>query len=188
MSRAGYAIAVGATWMLACAALTGCSGPEEAACVETHPTAPTLVGNGTFKAPLTVGSPVSSDEWTVVVNSVTLCVDEPVAAQSEYNPIPDTGEEYILVNYTVTYLGPRNFESPWIEVRYVPASGEMIQHHTANQAPLPNFNLPENLSRGESRTGNEALLVPSPVDGMLTVQPGRYADEAFVAFQVPAGK
>lgn len=80
--------------------------PEQASAPEAETSAqPAPAAEGTRENPYPVGSVIDNDEWRVVVNSVTLGATDAVIAGNSFNEPPADGNEYILVNYSVTYLG-----------------------------------------------------------------------------------
>jgi hypothetical protein len=141
---------------------------------------------GTRENPHPIGSVVSSDEWTVVINSVTLAATDDVLAANEFNEPPDEGTEYIVINYTVTYTGndPNGQTPMFVGVEYVTGSGTtMSASDKFLVAPDPVIDVFTTLYNGGSVSGNHAIQVPSPVDGVLAVEAGMLADKAFVAVQ-----
>ena len=41
----------------------------------------------------------------MVINSVTFNANDAVAAANQFNEPPAEGKEYVLINYTATYIG-----------------------------------------------------------------------------------
>jgi Protein of unknown function (DUF2510) len=60
---------------------------------------------GTREAPYALGTTITSDEWKVTINSVKFAADDAVEAANQFNDEPQKGNEYILVNATLTYVG-----------------------------------------------------------------------------------
>ncbi|RLP10718.1 hypothetical protein [Propionibacterium australiense] len=140
---------------------------------------------GTRDNPVALGSEITSTEWKVVVNSVTLGADDAVLAENMFNEAPQEGYEYILINYSVTYLGnDANGQSPaFVDVSYVSPDGVTVDSADALAVAPDAIDTLTTLYNGGSVTGNVALLVPSTSiqDGVLAVQPGLLADKVFVA-------
>ena len=180
--------------LLGTLALAGCSGTTTAtppadnsapAASETPEEQP-AAAQGTRENPYPLGTTISSDDWDVVINSVTLGANDAVAAANMLNQPPDPGTEYIVINYTVTYKGSdANGQSPaLIGVEYVTGSGTTVSSlEKLVVAPEPAIDALGTLYNGGSATGNTALQVPSPPDGVLAVRPGVIADKVFVAIQ-----
>ncbi len=175
--------------------LAGCSSPstgtppapnasaEEVEAVETEAPA---TAQGTRENPLPVGSTVESDDWSVVINSVTLAANDAVVAANMMNEAPDAGTEYIVINYTATYKGADadGQMAAFVAVEYVTAAGATVDPMDKFVvAPDPAIDNMSALYTGGATTGNAAIQVPSPVDGVLAVRPGMMADKVFVAVQ-----
>ena len=140
---------------------------------------------GTRGRPLPLGTEVSSAEWKVVVNSVTFDATDAVLAENEFNEAPADGYEYILVNYTITYLGndPNGEYPDSASVAYVTPDGTTINGYDSPAVAPDEIDSLTTLYNGGSVTGNEAIAVPSASaqDGVLAVQPGLIADKVFIA-------
>jgi len=146
----------------------------------------TATPEGTRENPYPLGSTVSSADWTVVVNSVTLNATEAVMAANPFNEAPDEGSEYIVINYTVTYTGDDadGQMAAFVGLEYVTASGTTVNElDKFVVSPDPKIDTLSTLYNGGSVSGNTAMQVPSPADGVLAVRPGMFADKAFVAIQ-----
>lgn len=142
-------------------------------------------GAGTREDPAALGSKIESDEWTVVINSVTLDANDAVAAANEFNTPPTEGNGYIVINYTATYTGtdPDGSTPALVGIEYVTADGVTVDGlESVAVAPDPIDSL-STLYEGASVTGNMALQVPTPPDGVLAVRPGVVVDKVFVAIK-----
>lgn len=140
---------------------------------------------GTRENPAPLGAPIEADDWTVVINSVTLNAAEAIMAANPFNEAADPGTEYILVNYTVTYTGddPDGQMPAFVGVDYVTAAGVTVDSlDKLIVAPEPMASISA-LYNGASATGNTAIQVPTPADGVLAVRPGMVSDNVFVAIQ-----
>lgn len=140
---------------------------------------------GTRENPIALGTPFSSSDWTVVVNSVTLDANAQIAAENPYNEAPDAGSVFILVNYTVTYIGtdPEGQMPAFVGLDYVTADGVTINSLDKIVLAPDAMDSTSPLYEGASATGNYAIQVPSPVDGVLAVRAGMITDKVFVAVQ-----
>ncbi|MDD0857014.1 hypothetical protein NHF46_02760 [Arthrobacter alpinus] len=81
---------------------------------------------GTRENPHPIGSVIESDDWRVVVNSVTLAATDAVIAANSFNEPAAAGSEYIVVNYSATYLGddPNGQMPAFVSIEYVTADGK----------------------------------------------------------------
>lgn len=151
------------------------AGDEEAPAAEA----------GTRENPIPLGTPVSSDEWTVVINSVTLAAQDQIAAANPFNEAPDAGTEYILVNYSVTYTGSdaEGGMPAFVGVEYVTGGGNTVSGLDKLLVAPDAIDTLSALYEGATVTGNIAIQVPTPVDGVLAVRAGMLADKVFVAIQ-----
>jgi len=166
---AGLSAAVGGT--------TSVVGPSDAATVGGAPAASQA---GTRDNPLALGSAISNDQWTVVVNSYDPDGNATVAAGNEFNAPPPAGSHFEVVNYTVTYTGADSSYANFVQVDLVTTDGKVIDGTEAFVALKDQFTLDE-LYAGGSATGSKALLVPDGATGVLRITPGLAAQQAFVA-------
>lgn len=129
---------------------------------------------GSRENPHPLGTTVSTSDWAVTVNSWTPAATKQVLAENQFNEKPAEGQEYALVNYTVTRLA-EDEGSPTFEVRidYVSASGNVFD----DTGVAPDGLGMEELFKGASATGNQALLVPGGDDGLIRVQIGVFGGE-----------
>ncbi|MGX1703371.1 hypothetical protein [Microbacterium sp. NPDC055357] len=148
---------------------------------------PAAAEQGTRENPYPLGTTVTSDDWEVTINSVTLAAtDTVIAANDVWNEAPDEGTEYIIVNYTATYVGDDadGEMAAFVGVEYVTASGTTVSGlDKIVVAPDPVLDTMSTLYNGGSVTGNTAMQVPTPPDGVLAVRPGMLADKVFYAIQ-----
>ncbi|MBC9927964.1 MULTISPECIES: hypothetical protein [unclassified Leucobacter] len=151
---------------------------EDAAATDEDPPASE---KGTRENPLPLGAIISSDDWDVVVNSVNLSANDAVASANPYNEAAPEGQQYALVNVSVTYKGADTGMPAFVQIDYVTATGEVISTWDSFAiAPEPTFGAGE-LYAGGQATGNLAFLIPSSADGILRITPGIFADDVFVA-------
>lgn len=142
---------------------------------------------GTRANPYPIGSTIESDDWRIVVNSVTLASTDAVLGESEFNEPPAEGSEYILVNYSTTYLGddPNGQLPAFVSLEYVTADGTTINSFD-NFAMIPEpIDSSSTLYTDATASGNVAFVVPSAsaAQGVLAVNPGMLADKVFIAVQ-----
>lgn len=174
-------------------AVTAAPGPGGASSEATAGTSSDSGGSGssnssqgmTRENPYPLGTEISSKDWKVVINSVTLNANDAVAGASQLNNPPADGKQYILINYTATYVGgdSKGEEPAFVSVDYVTADGVTI-NGTDSMAIAPDaIDTLTTLYNGASVTGNIVRAVPvdSAQDGVLAVRPGLLADTVFVA-------
>lgn len=142
---------------------------------------------GTRENPYPIGSVIESDDWRVVINSVTLAATDAIMADNQFNEAPAEGSEYILVNYSATYIGddPDGQMSAFVSVEYVTADGTTVNAlDSFVLAPDP-IDSTSTLYTDATATGNTAMAVPtaSAGQGVLAVRPGMLGDKVFVAVQ-----
>lgn len=142
---------------------------------------------GTRENPAALGSEITSDEWKVTINSVTSGTPaaDAVAAANQFNEPADAGTEFIVINYTVTYIGDdADGQMPaFVGVEYVTGAGATVDPTDKFVVAPDAIDSLSTLYNGGTATGNTALQVPSPVDGVLAIRPGMLADTVFVAIQ-----
>jgi hypothetical protein len=179
-------------------ALAGCSSPasvtppasnggNEEVVEETVAEEPEAAAEGTRENPWPLGSTIEADDWTVVVNSVALGATDEIIAANQFNEPPVEGNEFILINYTVTYTGDDadGQMAAFVGVDYVTPDGVTIDSTDAIVVAPEPIDVTATLYNGGSITGNKALSVPSASagEGVLAIRPGMIADTVFVAVQ-----
>lgn len=140
---------------------------------------------GTRENPYALGSTIESKDWRVVINSVTLAATDVVMGASEFNEAPAEGSEYILVNYSATYIGddPNGQMPALMSIDYVTADGKTVNSFD-NFATVPDpIDTTSALYKDGTATGNAPFVVPSATadQGVLAVRPGMLSDKIFVA-------
>jgi hypothetical protein len=140
---------------------------------------------GTRENPYPIRSVVESDDWRVVINSVTLNATDAVVAANQFNEAPAKGSEYILVNYSATYIGDdADGQMPaFVSIEYVTAKGTTVNGlDNPVVAPKP-IDTTSTLYKDGTATGNMAIEVPTATagQGVLAVRPGMLGDKVFVA-------
>lgn len=175
--------------LVAVLVLAGCSTPNEVSAPE--PAEPVeieetvqeeaVVEEGTRENPVPIGTQISSDDWTVTINSVNLDANDLIV--DDWNEPPAEGNTYIMVEATVTYTGndPQG-EIPFAEIDYVTAEGNTIPLAWVSYEAT-DFTLLDPLYEGASHTGSNAYEVPASVDGVLAVQPDMFSEKTFVAIR-----
>ncbi len=120
-----------------------------------------------------------------MINSVTLAATDAVVAADQFNKPPAKGSEYILVNYSATYIGEdSNGQMPaFVSIEYVTAQGTTVNgYDKLIMAPKP-INTTSTLYKNGTATGNMAIEVPTATagQGVLAVRPGMLGNKVFVA-------
>ena len=135
--------------------------------------------------PYPLRTEISSKDWKVVINSVTFNANDAVAAANQFNEPPAEGKEYVLINYTATYIGndPAGETPAFVLVDFVTADGVTIDGADSIAAAPDAIDSLTVLYKGASVSGNVVRAVPSAnaQDGVLAVTPGLLADKVFVA-------
>lgn len=136
-------------------------------------------GEGTRGNPYPLGSQISTDDWTVVINSYTADGNPVVTEGNEYNEAAPAGSHYEVVNYTVTYTGDDKGLAAEVGISFVTSGGNVINSYDAFVLLADPIGMDE-LYNGASATGSEAFLVPDGETVLIRVRPGMFADEVFV--------
>lgn len=140
---------------------------------------------GTRENPSPIGSAIESDDWRVRINSVTLAATDAVLAANEFNKSPAKGSEYILVNYSATYIGDdADGQMPaFVSIEYVTAKGTTVNGFDNPVVAPKAINTTSTLYKDGTATGNMAIEVPTATagQGVLAVRPGMLGDKVFVA-------
>lgn len=161
--------------------------PEDASADEEAAEEEPAAEGGTRENPYPIGSVIESDDWRVVINSVTLAATDAVMAANEFNDAPAEGSEYILVNYSTTYIGddPDGQIPAFVSIEYVTADGATVSALDSLVLPPDPIDSMSTLYTDGTATGNAAMAVPSATagQGVLAVQPGMLGDKVFVAVQ-----
>ncbi|MEV7606535.1 hypothetical protein AB0N65_13945 [Paenarthrobacter sp. NPDC089322] len=142
-------------------------------------------GAGTRENPHPIGSTIESDDWRVVINSVTLAATDAVVAANQFNKPPAPGSEYILVNYSATYIGddPDGQMPAFVSIEYVTATGTTVSGLDSLVVAPESIDSMSTLYKDATATGNKAIEVPTAAadQGVLAVRPGMLADKVFVS-------
>lgn len=133
---------------------------------------------GSRDNPVPMGTAITTDDWTVVVNSYTADGSAVVGA-NQFNDAAPAGSHYELVNYTVTYTGAESSFAGEIGVDLVTSSGNVVNSYDTLVLLDDSMGLDE-LFAGASATGSAAFVVPDGETVLIRVRPGMVADEVFV--------
>ncbi|WP_247048210.1 hypothetical protein [Arthrobacter rhizosphaerae] len=142
---------------------------------------------GTRENPSPIGSVIENKDWRVVINSVTLAATDAVVAANSFNKPPTEGSEYILVNYSATYIGddPDGQTPAFVSIEYVTANGTTVNGLDNFVVAPESIDTMSTLYKDGTTTGNKAIEVPTATagQGVLAVRAGMLADKTFVAVQ-----
>lgn len=133
---------------------------------------------GTRENPAALGTTLTAEDWTVVVNSVNPEGNQIVADGNMFNSEPDPGYHYAIVNYTVTYTGSESSYANFVIVDLVTSTGEVVSSAFATLDD--SFGLNE-LYEGGTLTGSEAYMVEDGSTFTVRVTPGLFGDDTFFA-------
>jgi hypothetical protein len=133
---------------------------------------------GTRENPVSLGSTIQNDDWTVVINSHNADGNATVGANS-FNEAAPAGSHYEIVNYTVTYTGEDSGFAALVSLDLVTGAGNVVNSYD-NLAILDDGMGLDELFNGASATGSTAFLVPDGESVLIRVSPGMGADEVFV--------
>lgn len=138
---------------------------------------------GTRENPAPLGSEIEGDDWSVVINSVELDAEAAILEENTFNEAADKGTQYILINYTATYTGDdaEGQFAAMVDVAYVTAEGVTVNSYDKIVVAPDEIDTMSTLYEGASVSGNTAIQVPAPVDGVLAVRAGILTDTVFVA-------
>lgn len=162
----------------------GVTDGEAEAPVEEAADEPAAAEAGSRENPLPIGSTVSTDEWAVTINSVSLAATDAVMGANQFNEAPEAGSEYVLVNATITYTGSDSgMPAVGTSIDYVTADGVTLDAWESFAVAPDAIDTTAELYPDAAVTGNIAIAVPSATagDGVLAVKAGLLADPAFVA-------
>ncbi|MDT0157626.1 hypothetical protein Q9R19_08330 [Microbacterium sp. ARD32] len=157
----------------------GAADAQEAADAEEPAAADADAAQGTRENPYPLSSKISSDDWTVVVNSVNADGNAVVADANPFNDEAPAGSHYEIVNYTVTYTGDDKGLAAEVQVGLVTSAGNVVNSYDSLVVLKDGFGLDE-LYNGASATGSVAFAVPDGDQALIRVTPGMFADEVFV--------
>jgi len=136
---------------------------------------------GTRENPVPLGTTISNDDWTVVVNSYAVDGNALVAA-NDFNEAPPAGSHFEVANYTVTYTGEESSYGAEVQISVVTGSGNVVNSFDQFVVLDDSMGLDE-LFNGASATGSVAFLVPDGEPTVVRVNPGILSDDLFVATQ-----
>lgn len=127
---------------------------------------------------------MTQDDWEFTLNAVTVDATQAVLDANEFNDAPADGNQFLLANVTVKYIGndPEG-STPFTSVAFVTSSGNTVNTYDSFvMAPEP-FPTLETLYEGASATGNEAFEIPTDgaAEGSLAVTVTMFGDKLFFA-------
>jgi hypothetical protein len=141
---------------------------------------PSESDEGSRENPIALGTMISNDSWTVVVNSYNADGNATVAAGNMFNEPAPAGSHYEIVNYTATYTGAESAFAGEVTVDLVTSSGNVVDSFTTMAVLTDAIGMDE-LFTGASTTGSAAYAVPDGETVLIRVSPGFTGEEVFVA-------
>lgn len=135
---------------------------------------------GTREEPGAIGSEISNDEWTVVIDSVDPGADAFIQEKDRFTPPAPTGSHYEIVNYSVTYLGDHRMLAGRVDVEVLLSSGATAQSYVSPVVLSDSFDRVKELHHGDSVTGSVVFIVPDDEKYVFRVVAGFEADEVFI--------
>lgn len=166
---------------------SGAAAPNDGAADQSAPADSAKGEDGTRANPYPIGSVIENEEWRVVINSVTLAATDAVLTANQFNEPPAEGSEYVLVNYSSTYLGDdANGQLPaFVSVEYVTADGTTVNSFDSMAVAPDAIDTTSTLYTDGTATGNIAFAVPTATagQGVFAVRAGMFGDKVFVAAQ-----
>lgn len=132
--------------------------------------------------PAPIGSTVTSDDWKVVINSVS------TVKKDQFGSRAAAGKVLLVVDMTATYIGDNEQgETVWSDVNVVTADGESISSGDGSTlfVATDEFDSLKTVYPGRSVTGSQIFEVPADGwdNGGLAVSPGIISDDVFVALK-----
>ncbi len=133
---------------------------------------------GTRENPLPIGTEVTIDDWTVVLdspqNGTTIVADE-----SEFTDVPQEGFDFYLVPITATYQG-KEIGIAWMDLKFkFVGSDARTYSNECARYPNPLRDVDE-LYNGGTAEGNQCVEVPKGAAGLWVVSTGsKDADKVF---------
>jgi energy-coupling factor transporter transmembrane protein EcfT len=155
------------------------SAPAEDSASEEPADDDAAAGLGSRENPAALGSTITGDDWTVVVNSFTADANQAVADANVINQPAPAGTHYSSVNYTVTYTGEESGIAALVGMALVTSTGEVIENYDS-MAFLGDAMGIDELYNGGTATGSAVFEVPDGAEVLIRVTPGMLADEVFV--------
>jgi hypothetical protein len=140
---------------------TAVTATIEPATIESVTTVPEQT-EGTSDDPIPLGTTAAlPNGYDVVVNSFLPAADDAVASANEFNEPAPTGNQYVLVNLSVTYTGPDDKATPAFELshRAVSDSGTSYDGTDCSAVVPEPAPLYDDLFAGSTVTGNVCLIV-----------------------------
>lgn len=155
--------------------LVGCSSaPDDAPAPkretvqpESTPVEPVeevAVEQGTESDPWPVGTPVTVGDWELTVNSWQPDVNAEVEAAGDDLSMLQDGEQYALLNVTMTWLGEGVGDNSLVNLQYMPSGGNTISSSWSAWGTTP----------GDNKLAYEELVTGGTVTGdmLYTVDAG----------------
>lgn len=123
-----------------------------------------VVAQGTESDPWPVGTPVTVGDWELTVNSWQPNVNAEVEAAGDDMSMLQDGEQYALLNVTMTWLGEGVGDNSLVNMQYMPSGGNTISSSWSAWGTTP----------GDGKLAYEELVTGGTVTGdmLYTVDAG----------------
>ncbi|MFA5711634.1 hypothetical protein [Mycolicibacterium sp.] len=136
---------------------------------------------GTRENPLTIGQPVTSDDWSIQLGPPREAGAE-VQAENQFNDPPGAGMQFWVVPVTATYTGESTGQPAFdISVKFVGADNRTYDD-SCGVIPSPLADVGE-LYAGGVAEGNVCVAVPAGADGLWTLTAGLLGKPMFFTAQ-----
>lgn len=127
------------------------------------------VADGSREDPIALGDEIKVQDWTVVVNEVSVGTDE-ILAENQFNEPPAEGSEFVLISVDATYTGAES-GTAWLDLdlTVLGTSGNTFDSYSCGV--IPN-DLDENGEQfaGSTVSGNICAELPDDqFDGALLI-------------------
>lgn len=155
-------------------------GPGDAPAPANPEAADSDADAGSRQNPARIGATITSGDWEVVVNSFNPNATQQVLEANPFNSEPTPGNQYAVVNLTVTYRGEESADAGEVGIAFVTDHGNVFTTYD-NAAVPPAPALEGELYTGAAATGNEAILIPQNSSGLMRLRLGMLGDEVFVS-------
>lgn len=136
---------------------------------------------GTRDNPLSAGDTMSTDDWTIVLDTPYEATDD-VLGENPFNDPPADGSEYWILPITATYTGDDTGEPMLITTAFVSADGHTYDEGNSDCGVIPDpLDAAGELYADASATGNVCLEVPAGADGLWSISADILDEPVFFA-------
>jgi len=138
---------------------------------------------GTRANPLPYGTVIENDDWTFQLTGFNGDATAEVLEANQFNTAPAAGQTWVILDAAATYKGSGEGTTSFVQVDYVSTDGTILSTWDSLASGVePRFGQ-ASLYAGATDAGRQAFLAPIPVDGLIRVKAGMFADDVF--FSLP---